>query len=101
LYRSNSWGEFTFSILSVDLSLLHCFTDTLDAGTENTYKVKIKNVASRDLTINPNLSTYSTYYYSGDYKQAFDNNAIEISAPSVIKAGEIANITLKVMSLKM
>jgi hypothetical protein len=63
--------------------------------------VKIKNVASRDLTINPNLSTYSTYYYSGDYKQAFDNNAIEISAPSVIKAGEIANITLKVMSLKM
>lgn len=71
-------------------------SDTLDAGTENVYRIKIKNVAPRDLTINPNLSTSSNYYYYEDYKQAFDNDAIEISAPSIIKAGEITNITMKV-----
>lgn len=70
-------------------------SDTLDAGTENEYRIKIKNVAPRDLTINPTLSTSSDEYYP-DFKQAFDNNAIEISAPSIIKAGEIENMTIRV-----
>ncbi|MGB9939858.1 PKD domain-containing protein [Methanosarcina sp.] len=68
-------------------------SDTVDAGTENEYKIKIKNVAPRDITINPTLSTpdeYNTYQ-----KQAFGNDAIKIFAPSTIKAGEIANITIR------
>ncbi|RXA20619.1 PKD domain-containing protein [Methanosarcina sp. MSH10X1] len=70
-------------------------SDTLDAGTENEYRIKIKNVAPRDLTINPTLSTSSNEYYP-DFEQAFDNDAIEISAPSTIKAGEIENMTIRV-----
>jgi|GEM_PF-381028 len=67
-------------------------SDTLEAGTETEYKIKVKNVATRDITINPMLSNeYYTYY-----KQAFDNDAIEISAPSTLKAGEVTNMTIKV-----
>ena len=68
-------------------------SDIVDAGTENEYKLKIKNVAPRDLTINPTLSTSNEYY--ADNKQAFGDDAIEIFAPSTIKAGEIANLTIR------
>ena len=69
-------------------------SDIVDAGTENEYKIKIKNVAPRDLTINPTLSTSNEYY--ADHKQEFGDDAIEIFAPSTIKAGEIANLTIRV-----
>ncbi len=69
-------------------------SDNFEAGTENEYRIKIKNVATRDITINPTLSTYNEYYT--DYEQAFGNDAIEISAPSTIKAGEIANLSIRV-----
>jgi len=72
-------------------------SDTVDAGTENVYRIKIKNVAPRDLTLNPILSTYSDYYYySIDSKQAFGDDAIKIDAPSTLKSGEIANMTITV-----
>ncbi len=69
-------------------------SDNFEAGTENEYRIKIKNVATRDITINPTLSTYNKYYT--DYEQAFGSDAIEVSAPSTIKAGEIANMSIRV-----
>jgi len=67
-------------------------SDTIEAGTENEYKIKVKNVATRDITINPTLS--NTYYRG--YEQALGSDSIEISAPSTIKAGEVANMTIRV-----
>jgi len=66
-------------------------SDTLDAGKEYEYQIKIKNVAAEDITIDPKLDTYN----SGS-NQAISNDAIEISAPSIIKAGEVTNMTIKV-----
>jgi uncharacterized membrane protein len=68
-------------------------SDNVEVGKEYEYQIKIKNVAARDITIDPKLSNYN-YYPS--YAQAFGNDAIEISAPSTIKAGEIANMTMRV-----
>lgn len=66
-------------------------SDTIEAGKEYTYQIKIKNVASRDVTIDPKLTNTNL-----GYGQGFDNNAIEISAPSIIKAGEVTNMTMRV-----
>jgi PKD repeat protein len=67
--------------------------DDIEAGTENEYEIKVKNVATRDITIDPTLITNEYYTY---YEQAFGNDAIEISAPSTVKAGEIANMSIRV-----
>ena len=69
-------------------------SDTVEAGTENEYKIKVKNIAARDITINPTLITHNEYYT--DYEHAFGNDTIEIYAPSTIKAGEIANMSIRV-----
>src|SRR5665647_826829 len=68
-------------------------SDNVEAGKEYEYQMKIKNVAAEDITIDPKLSNYN--YYPG-YAQAFGNDAIEIFAPSNIKAGEVANITMRI-----
>src|SRR5664280_109068 len=68
-------------------------SDNVEAGKEYEYQMKIKNVAAEEITIDPKLSNYN--YYSG-YAQAFGNDAIEIFAPSNIKAGEVANITMRI-----
>src|SRR5664280_797194 len=68
-------------------------SDNVEAGKEYEYQMKIKNVAAEDITIDPKLSNYN--YYSG-YAQAFGNDEIEIFAPSNIKAGEVANITMRI-----
>ena len=70
-------------------------SDILDAGKEYEYKIKMKNVASKDVTIDPKIPEYSI---SNDptYIPAFKSDAIEISAPSTIKAGETVNMTIRV-----
>ena len=70
-------------------------SDTIDAGKEYEYKLKIKNVASKDVTIDPKIPVNSNYY-DPNYIPAFNSDAIGISAPSIIKAGETANMTIKV-----
>ena len=70
-------------------------SDTIDAGKEYEYKIKMKNIATKDVTIDPKVSKSSNYYDPG-YIPAFNYEAIEISAPSIIKAGETANMTIKV-----
>lgn len=70
-------------------------SDTIEPGKEYVYAIKIKNVAERDVTIDPKVMRYETYDYSFD-EPAFSDDIIEISAPSTIKAGEIANMTIRV-----
>ncbi|HWR25568.1 MAG TPA: hypothetical protein VN278_04965 [Methanosarcina sp.] len=68
-------------------------SDTLEAGKVHEYTMKIKNVAKNDVNIAPKVGGYN--YYPG-YAQAFTDDAINISAPSVIKAGETVNMTIRV-----
>lgn len=69
-------------------------SDTVKAGQEYEYKMKIKNVAGKDITIDPKVNRY-TYDNSFD-TFALSDDAIVIYAPSVIKAGEIASMNIKV-----
>jgi hypothetical protein len=65
--------------------------DTIDPGIVYKYKIKIKNVASKDVTLHPKLVT-------NDHSslQAFSDSAIKFSVPSVLKSGEVANMTILV-----
>jgi hypothetical protein len=76
----------------IELETTYIF-DTLEAGKAHEYNVKIKNVAEKDVTIDPRLNGYSNY---PGYQQAFNDDSINISAPSIIKAGETANMTIRV-----
>lgn len=74
-------------------------SDTLEAGKEYEYMIKMKNVADKDITIDPEVTEYDGVYYGLNYgsgNSAFSDDLIEISAPSTIKAGEIANMTIRV-----
>jgi hypothetical protein len=70
-------------------------SDIVDAGKEYEYKIKIKNIASKDITIDPKIPGFNSFY-DPSYIPAFNSDAIEISAPSTIKAGEVANMTIRV-----
>jgi len=66
-------------------------SDNIEAGKEYEYQIKIKNVAENDITIDPTLNNYNP-----GYLQAIGNDAIEISAPSTVKAGEVATMIINV-----
>ncbi|WP_048106608.1 hypothetical protein [Methanosarcina barkeri] len=70
-------------------------SDIVEPGKEYVYTIKIKNVAGKDITIDPKVMSYKIYDYSFD-EPVFGDDTIEISAPSTIKAGEIADMTIKV-----
>lgn len=69
-------------------------SDNVKSGQGYEYKMKIKNVADKDITIDPKVirSTYDNSFNTF----ALSDDAIVISAPSIIKAGEIASMTIKV-----
>jgi len=66
--------------------------DTVEAGKEYEYTTKIKNVAAKDITIDPEVNGYD--YSFGE--SGIDDDAIEISAPSVLAPGEIADMVIRV-----
>jgi len=70
-------------------------SDTLEPGKEYVYMVKIKNIAGKDVTIDPKVVSYGIYDYPFD-EPAFSNDIIQISAPSTIKADEITNMTIRI-----
>ena len=74
----------------IELQASYIF-DNVENGKEYKYQVNIKNIASKDITIDPKLINNSP-----GFSQAFGNDAIKISAPSTLKAGEVANLTLQV-----
>ena len=67
-------------------------SDSVEAGKEYEYTMKIKNVAAKNITIDPKVTRYD---YSVD-TFGLDDDAIEISAPSVLTPGEIADMVIKV-----
>ncbi len=69
-------------------------SDTVEAGKEYEYNIKIRNVADKDIPIDPKATSYAYAVSSNTF--ALSDDAIVISAPSVIKAGEITNMTIKV-----
>lgn len=86
-------------------------SDTLEAGKTYVYNVQIKNLDKKTITIEPKLSAGYPIIYpmvaqamssatsvmpADTNGQAFGNNAVKISAPKTIKAGEIANMTITV-----
>ncbi len=78
-------------------------SDAVVAGKEYEYKVKIKNMADEDVTINPKVtgSSYVVYPYGTPSNTVVSSDdSIVISAPSIIKAGEITSMTIKVPVLK-
>ncbi len=70
--------------------------ETLDAGKTYIYNERIKNLDNKTITIEPNLTAVSSLMSAGTNGQAFGNDAVRISAPKTIKAGEIANLTITV-----
>lgn len=76
----------------------------VETGQEYDFEIKLKNIATRDIPIDPNMADDNMYdikYRSGPFSmmsQAFEDDAITITAPSVVKAGEtaIVNVHLKV-----
>ncbi|MGB9940297.1 hypothetical protein [Methanosarcina sp.] len=67
-------------------------SDTIEPEKEYVYGIKIKNVAGKDVTIDPKIVNYDEY----SNQPAFSDDIIEISAPSTIKAGEIDDMTFRV-----
>jgi hypothetical protein len=70
-------------------------SDVIESGKEYVYEIKIKNVAGKDVTIDPKVTRYDIYV-DPDNEPAFSDDIVEISAPLTIKAGEIANMTIRV-----
>ena len=70
-------------------------SDSIEPGEEYVYEIKIKNVAGKDVTIDPEVTKNGCYYFPYS-EPAFSDDVIEISAPSVIKAGEITKMTIRV-----
>ncbi|MDQ1276419.1 MAG: hypothetical protein QG610_1997 [Euryarchaeota archaeon] len=70
-------------------------SDTIKPGVEYVYEIKIKNVAGKDVTIDPEVTDYDCCGYPCS-ESAFSDDIIEISVPSVIKAGEIAKMTVRI-----
>lgn len=68
-------------------------SDTVEAGKQYEYAMKIKNVADEDITLDPKVNRYM---YSSYNDFALSNDAIEISAPSIMRAGEIADLIIRV-----
>lgn len=70
-------------------------SDSVEAGQEYVYNVKIKNIIDKEVTIDPKLTKNQFgIYYNTNMLPLEDN--ITISAPTTIQAGEIANMTITV-----
>jgi len=73
----------------------------VESGESYDYEIKLKNIADKDISINPEINDNNRMYVSSSYgtmSSAFEDDAITITAPSVVKAGEtaIVNVHLEV-----
>lgn len=74
-------------------------TEQLEAGKKYDFTIKLKNVADHAIPIKPKLSKDSNYMSYGPYgttNQAFTDDAVTISAPKEIAAGQTAEIIIHV-----
>ena len=73
----------------------------VESGETYDYEIKLENIADKDISIDPKMSNNNIMYEYGPYgsmSAAFEDDAITITAPSVVKAGEtaIVNVHLEV-----
>jgi len=69
-------------------------SDIVKAGEEYEYMVKIKNVADKDVTIDPKVTSYMYDISASTF--GLSNDDVVISAPSVVEKGEITCMTIRV-----
>ena len=69
-------------------------SDTVEAGKEYEYTIKIKNIAAKNITINPEVTRNIDVYSVDTF--GLDDDAIEISAPSTLTPGQIADMVISV-----
>jgi len=73
----------------------------VESGETYDYEIKLENIADKDISIDPKINENNRMYDYGPYgsmSAAFEDNAITITGPSVVKAGEtvIVNVHLEV-----
>ena len=71
----------------------------VETGEVYDYEIKLKNIADRDIKINPKMSDNNRMYNYGPYgsmSPAFEDDVITITAPSVVKAGETAVVKVHI-----
>ena len=73
----------------------------VESGENYDYEIKLENVADKDISIDPKIDDNNRMYDYGPFgmmSSAFEDDAITITAPSVVKAGEtvIVNVHLEV-----
>jgi len=73
----------------------------VESGESYDYEIKLENVADKDISIDPKIDDNNRMYDYGPFgmmSSAFEDDAITITAPSVVKAGEtvIVNVHLEV-----
>lgn len=72
-------------------------TDQLEAGKEYDYKIKLKNTGDKAVAIDPKLSQQDRMYGPyGAMESAFSDDAITITAPKEIAAGQSAEVNVHV-----
>ncbi len=72
-------------------------TDQLESGKEYDYSIKLKNVADKAIPIDPKMSDQNSMYYGpGTMEAAFTDEAITITAPKEIAAGQTVEVKVHV-----
>lgn len=73
-------------------------TDQLEAGKEYDYSIKLKNVADKPIPIDPKMSDQNSMYYGpyGTAEAAFKDEAITITAPKEIPAGQTVEVKVHI-----
>lgn len=71
-------------------------SDRVEAGGEYEYTIKLKNIADKDISINPVFEVNEDNWYGYRSQVSIDEKDVTITAPSVIKAGEKAVVKVKV-----
>lgn len=73
-------------------------SDSLEAGKEYNYEVKLKNTGKERIKINPVLSSDNIFYGGpfGPMPPAFTDDAINITSPDSVPPGETVIVKIKV-----
>ncbi|MBU4220901.1 MAG: hypothetical protein KKA10_04640 [Euryarchaeota archaeon] len=73
-------------------------TDQLESGKEYDYIIKLKNVADKAIPIDPKMSDQNSMYYGpyGTMDAAFTDDAISITAPKEIPAGQTVEVKVHI-----
>ncbi|MEA1943940.1 MAG: hypothetical protein U9N07_01145 [Euryarchaeota archaeon] len=80
-------------VIQMQPSYIH---DRVESGREYDYQVHLKNTGDEDIEIDPELKRERWYRYE-TMGQAFEDDAIAITAPSVVPAGGTATVNVRLV----